>query len=261
MLTTLKEKRLVVPTLMTLAALPILLWLGSWQLARKEWKEELLKALEVRAVAAPLSEADARALRCAPSERAGVVASCDYRRVRLTGTFDHAAERHIFAGVQRFPGGQAPGYYIFTPFRPSAQGGGNVILVNRGFVPEALKSPESRAAGQVAGEVEITAHVRSREPRRWSDADNDPAKNTYYVRDPAELGLTYEPALREAPLLETGWLYLELVDGAPPGGYPVPLAGAITLPNRHMEYALTWFGLAAALAAIYAVYAASRLRS
>jgi surfeit locus 1 family protein len=35
----------------------------------------------------------------------------------------------------------------------------------------------------------------------------------------------------------------------------------LELPNRHLEYALTWYGLAATLAGVYLAFAVSRLRS
>ena len=49
-------------------------------------------------------------------------------------------------------------------------------------------------------------------------------------------------------------------EGAAPGGWPKGGVTELKLPNRHLEYALTWFGLAVALLAIFAVYVAGRLR-
>jgi surfeit locus 1 family protein len=46
----------------------------------------------------------------------------------------------------------------------------------------------------------------------------------------------------------------------PPGGLPQGGVTRIALPNRHFEYALTWYGLAAALVAVYLAFFASRLR-
>lgn len=264
MLRTLREKRLLLPCLMTALAMPVLLGLGAWQMARKEWKEEILQAVASRAQAPAISDTETRSLACGLSDVVGVLQSCDFRRVKVRGTFDHANERHIFAGVQKSKDGQMPGYWIFTPFVPSNGADQKPILVNRGFVPEPLKDAASRKEGQTLGDVEIVAHVRSREERRWSDAPNNTARNAYFVRDPRELGLDYtspSPASPVANLLNAGWFYLEMVEGAPLGGYPSPLAGKVELPNRHLEYAITWFGLAATLMAIFVAYAASRLRS
>ena len=271
MLKALGEKRLIVPTIMTVAALPFLVFLGSWQMARKDWKEGILHALSERASAPVISDAETRKLECRPSDEAGSVTSCEYKRVKLRGAFDHSAEKHIFAGVQRTNQGPMPGYWILTPFKLAQTGtesdGAGVkpaaILVNRGFVPEPLKPAESRAKGQVMGEVEIIAHIRTRELRRWADAPNDVEKNVYFVRDPEELlgGADGVRPAGTARLFDGVTYYLELVDGAPGGGFPLPLAGHVELPNRHLEYALTWFGLAGALLAIYLAYAIPRLRA
>jgi surfeit locus 1 family protein len=45
-----------------------------------------------------------------------------------------------------------------------------------------------------------------------------------------------------------------------PGGWPRGGATYLDLPNRHLEYALTWFGLALALIGVFFVYARRRLR-
>ena len=45
----------------------------------------------------------------------------------------------------------------------------------------------------------------------------------------------------------------------PPGGFPKPGKLAIALPDNHLQYALTWFGLALALACVYGVWIARRI--
>jgi surfeit locus 1 family protein len=47
---------------------------------------------------------------------------------------------------------------------------------------------------------------------------------------------------------------------APPGGFPKGGTTRLELPNRHLEYALTWYGLAAALVVIFAAFAITRWR-
>ena len=46
----------------------------------------------------------------------------------------------------------------------------------------------------------------------------------------------------------------------PPGGLPKPGKIEVKMPNKHLEYALTWFGLALALAGVYVAWLAGRLR-
>lgn len=263
MLQRMRTAGLLWPTLLSLAGFAVLVSLGNWQMSRKAWKEEVIATVTSRAGAPALSAEAARDLRCRRAED-GLAQSCEYLRVRVKGSFDHSGERHVFAG----PHGGEIGYWVFTPFVPAGAGEGAAgrarkpILVNRGFVPERLKSPSTRAAAQIAGETEIIAHVRTREQRSWFSGENDVAKNIYYVRDPGELGMPARPEGQDrgpVALLEGGPFYLELVEGAPPGGFPKPLAGKIELPNRHLEYALTWYGLALTLVGVFIAFARSRL--
>ena len=47
---------------------------------------------------------------------------------------------------------------------------------------------------------------------------------------------------------------------AAPGGWPKGGVTRLELPNRHLEYALTWYGLAGALVAVFIAFAATRWR-
>ena len=48
---------------------------------------------------------------------------------------------------------------------------------------------------------------------------------------------------------------------ANPGGFPRGGATRLVLPNRHLEYALTWYGLALTLIGVFTAFARGRLRS
>ncbi len=76
-------------------------------------------------------------------------------RVKARGRFHHDKERYYYAPDQQ----RGPGYHVYTPFEIA--GNGAIVFVNRGFVPEQLKAPEQRQAGQVAGEVEVTGLLRA----------------------------------------------------------------------------------------------------
>jgi surfeit locus 1 family protein len=249
-------------------ALALLIGLGTWQWQRRAWKGELSALIERRAAEVPLTPIEAMALACPDAEAVGLARSCEYRRLRLTGRFDHAGERHVFIALPRRagePGG--PGYWVMTPFRLA--GSGVTAYVNRGFVPENLKEAAQRPEGQVEGEVEIIGRVRSAERRGMFSNQSDAGRNVHYVRDPAELAgngirAQEQPAtgatVRAMRLGDPG-LYIELTGPAPPGGLPLPTASAIRLPNRHLEYALTWWALAATLVGVYGALLAARLRA
>ena len=247
---------LLIPTIAMLCALALLLGLGTWQWNRKAWKEDLVATIAARSAARPIDAAAFATLQCAPVEVVGLAKACDYTRVSLTGSFDVTAERHIYTGIDKPAGGGAggQGFWIMTPFQIA--GGGPVIAVNRGFVPEARKDASTRASGQPSGEVTITGLIRSAELRATFTGANDPAKNFWYLRDPSELFPASSPIKISRPQI-----YLDLQMPVPTGGLPQPTAGRISIPNRHLEYALTWWALAATLLGVFGAFALGRLKA
>lgn len=242
MLSRLKAARLLVPALMTALALPILLGLGTWQLQRKTWKEGLIARLVARAHAPPVDLAAALALDSRTND-------IEYLHVAVRGRFDHARERYLYAADEVV----GAGWHVYTPLQPAT--GGPPVLVNRGFVPDQLKAPAARAAGQVAGDVEVTGLVRASEQPGTFTPKNDAKANIWFWRDvPAMLPPT--------PGSGTPYPFAIDADAAPanPGGWPRGGTTIVNLPNRHLEYAFTWYGLALALAVIFVTFAAGRLR-
>lgn len=217
--------------------------LGLWQMQRLGWKENLIAQIAARARAAPVAlppEADWP--RLAPDDY-------DYRHVRLSGVFDHAGQALVFRGsADGKAGAEGPGHLVLTPLRLAD---GAVVIVNRGFVPLALRDAARRAAGP-RGMVELTGLMRPPEPRNAFTPADAPAKGEWFTRDPAAMAAHFGLA-RVAPFTVDA-------DAGPPGA-PPPNGGAtvLAIPNNHLSYALTWFGLAATLAAVFAVYARRRL--
>jgi surfeit locus 1 family protein len=127
-------------------------------------------------------------------------------------------------------------------------------MINRGFVPLDLRRAAHRKQGQVEGEVTITGLVRAPEKRGWFVPDNDPAQNRWFVRDPA--------AMANANGLERVAPFYVEADATPnPGGWPKGGQTRLTLPNNHLQYAITWFGIALTLVGVFGAWAARRLKS
>jgi len=230
------------PTLLTAAMLPVLLGLGFWQVERLEWKRGLIATMTERMAADPVALPAPEAW---PSLGA---ASLEYTRVSLTGRFMHAHELHYFTQSET----GAPGYAVIVPLLLDGEADA-VVLVDRGFVPVAMKDPAARAAAQPEGQVSLTGILRTPQPRGSFDGADDPENNVWMVRDPAKmsahLGLTQvAPFIVEAEI--------------DPAAGPWPKAGRtrVDLPNNHLDYALTWFGLALVLSAIYLIYHRSQGR-
>ena len=234
---------LLIPALLAFA---VLIALGTWQIERKAWKEGLIVALNARLAAAPVAlPPPASWPRLEP-------ANDEYRRVTLNATFDHGKETLVYATASSFrPDVSGRGYWIFTPARLA---GGSFVMVNRGFVPEANKDAATRAAGQIAGPVGITGSLRWPDAHHWFSPAPDTPHNLWFARDP--LGIADAKGVRPvAPF------YVEQESPMPPGGLPRPGKLVVNLPNNHLGYAITWYGLALVLVAVFVARARASWRT
>jgi surfeit locus 1 family protein len=226
-----------------LAAFAVLIALGTWQIERKAWKEALIAALTERLSAPPQPLPTAKDW--AKLDRA----SDEYRRVKFIATFDNAHEALVFAaGTALRPDVTSPGDWVFTPARLSD---GSIVVINRGFVPDARRDPQSRPQGQIAETIEMTGALRWPDDRHWFTPADDPAHNLWFTRDP--LGIATAKGLDPKAVAP---FYVEQEAPTPPAGLPQPGKLVVALPDNHLQYAVTWYGLAAVLAAVFGVWAA-----
>jgi surfeit locus 1 family protein len=224
------------PTVLSVIMLAVLLGLGAWQLQRKAWKDGLITRIENRASGEPVSIASAEAKMRATGD-------IEYLRVRIRGRFRHDLERYLYVPA---PGGL--GFHVYTPLEGD---GRRVLWVNRGFVPEALKDPGTRSGGLPSGPVEVIGLVRASAEKGLFVPANQPERNLWFWRS--------LPEMHASAFGATGVDFVPFfVDAeARPAPYDWPKAGVTNLrpSNRHLEYALTWYGLAIALIVVYAVFA------
>lgn len=236
------RRGLLVPVLFTASALAVLIALGTWQLERKAWKEALIATVNARLAAGPAELPR-------PEQWAGLKpADAEYRRVKFRADFRHDLEALVQATKSAFRDDVSGiGYWVFTPTQVS----GKAVLVNRGFVPENRRDPASRPEGQVPA-MDVIGVLRWPEPRgRFTPAD-EPGRNLFYARDPASIA--------RAKSLDAAPFYIEQEAPVPPGGWPHPSPLQVRLPNDHLQYAITWFGLAAVLIGVFAVWFRGRRR-
>jgi surfeit locus 1 family protein len=228
-----------------LVALAVLIGLGTWQLQRKAWKEDLIAQIETRAFGEPgaiLPETDWPTWRADQDE---------FRKVRVNGTFLHEFEAPVY-GLARGERQGAPiqGYYLLTPLKLAT---GAIVVVNRGFVPTELRDPARRPESQPGGEVTIIGLVRAPEVRNPFTPSDEPARNQWFARDPQ--------AMAAAHKLERVAPFLIDADASPnPGGWPRGGQTPLTLPNNHLQYVITWYGLALTLVGVFAAFAWRRLK-
>jgi surfeit locus 1 family protein len=256
----LKSARLLWPTVLAMVGLGILIGLGTWQMQRRTWKDGIIARLKQQQAQPPVpATAIWPSLPCRTAGIAALEDPCEYQPVSLRGVFDHGRERHIFTASPRAPGvpSTPSGYWVFTPMR--LEGGSRTVYINRGFVPEERKDQTQRILGQPTQAVDVVGLYRSAQKRAMFDGANDPPKNIWYVRDPAELWPGEGVGAGEVAQLRAA--YVDMTGPIPAGNWPLPLGGKVELSNRHLEYALTWYGLAGTLIAVFAAFAYGRLRA
>lgn len=232
-------------TVLALVGIAILLGLGKWQLDRKAWKESQIAALTERLSQSPQNLP-------ARDEWPQLAQEKDeFRRVAFPAEFIPGEEALVYsAGSALRPDVKGPGYWVFAPARLA---GGSVVVVNRGFVPLDKKDPATRPGGASAGVIDIVGVLRWPEsPGQFTPA-SDQAANVWYLRD--------HKAIAEAKKWPTAaTFYIDQEAPVPEGGLPLPGKLEVNLRNNHLQYAITWFGLALALAGVYVVWLAGRLR-
>ncbi len=229
---------------MTLAGLVILIGLGVWQLDRKVWKENLITTLNTRLGRAP-EDLPPRASWAQLREDKE-----EFRRVVFPAEFLDGEEALVYtAGSPLRPDVKGPGYWVFAPARLA---GGSIILVNRGFVPADRKDPGTRSEGAPHGTVDIVGVLRWPETRNSFTPADDPKNNVWFLRDSNSIA-KFKTWLTAAPF------YIDQEGPVPPGALPKPGKLEVRLPDNHLQYAITWFGLALALAGVFIVWLARRL--
>jgi len=236
-----QQKGLVGLTALMLAGLAVLIGLGVWQLKRLEWKQGLIAQIEARTKGPPITLEDAVAL-----AREGRDPS--YYRVRVDGRFHHAKERYLYALSE----GRV-GWHVITPLETEDR---DVVLVDRGFVPDELKDPSARALGQVENVVTVTGIVRTPETQTLFTPDNEPKVNRWFWRDLAGMTRSMFPA----GTIDVAPFFLEADKSEVPGGWPEGGQTRLEIPNNHLQYAITWFLLAAGLLIVYGLYVRSLYR-
>ena len=222
-------------TFWTLLGLIILASLGRWQLDRLNWKLETIAKVDARLDAAPIPYA--RALQ---AYRAGD--DVEYLPVQVEGRFQHDQELFLY-GLHE----GVPGLFVVTPFIAAD---GTPLLINRGFTPTDKKSPDMRADGQVEGLITVRGLARQPVKRTWAEKSFVPVDNqaerVWYRRDHATMG--------EVAGLSTAPVMIDSYGGENLAPWPKGGLTRIEFRNDHLQYAITWFGLAFGLFAVYLLY-------
>ena len=208
------------------AATALLIALGIWQLQRNNWKNSLLDERDQRTSAAPLSFAAAETVD---------LELLDYRRIADNALWDHDRS-FILANRARFG---TKGEERVTPLLLAPDG--PAVLVNRGWYPEGKREVARERLSTRPAVIEGLISI-----------DTRPGKQ---VDSGAWTALDPEAMSAELPYTVLSWVVVEgqLVSAkSPPDSGVLPVQRYVAFRNTtpHIEYAMTWFGLAISLIAI-----------
>jgi cytochrome oxidase assembly protein ShyY1 len=227
----------------TLVMLALFIGLGVWQLQRRTEKHALIAALTERLAAAPAALPP-------PSQWGGLTpASDEFRRFRFTAAYEHAPDAMVYSSGSAIREDlSGPGTWAFLPARLPD---GETIVIDTGFVPNTMqeRALQDRAvSGLVTGEpVTLTGYLRFPEKAGLLTPAESLSKRLWFTRD----------HLAMARIL--GWgevapFYIDLETPVPAGGVPKPGPLDVHLKDDHMQYAITWFGLAGAMVIAFTIW-------
>lgn len=229
----------------------VLVSLGVWQLQRRVEKHAVIAALDERLAAPPAAlppRAEWPTLTRARDE---------FRRVTFAATFEPRPPAHVYtSGSGLRPDVTGTGAWVFAA---ADLAGGGTVVVNRGFAPETAPGAGVSDATDTApaGAVQLTGYLRFPERPGWFTPAADPVRRLWFQRDHRDMARALawgEPAGEVAPF------YIDLEAPVPPGGVPKPGPLSVHLKDDHLQYALTWFGLAAVVVATFGFWLAGARR-
>ncbi|HEY0234324.1 MAG TPA: SURF1 family protein [Afipia sp.] len=233
-----------------LVMVTVLTGLGVWQLQRRIEKHALIAALTERLATAPVplqSPSDWKNLSPARDE---------FRRVSFTATFEPKPDAMVYSSGSAVREDIAgPGTWAFLPARLAD---GSIVVVNSGFVQNTMqdRAQQDRAAGRLVTGVPVvlTGYLRFPESAGALTPHEDIGKRLWFTRD------------QRAMALALGWgdvapFYLDLESPVPASGVPKPGPLVVHLKDDHLQYAITWFGLAAAVLIAFGFWLAGRPRA
>lgn len=214
------------PTLFAVPSLIVLLMLGTWQVNRLQWKTALIEEFKARSTA----EAIYPSFDGAPVE---------FQRISVKGRFLH--DETVYLTGRTYEGNA--GFHVVTAFESAR---GDLFLVNRGWVSEAYRAPETRAFSISDESFELEGIIRLAQRQGTFVPDNEPERGFWFTMKPdevaAHLGLSevaqsyYIDAIRH----EGEELTL-----------PIAAEVKIEVRNSHLNYAVTWYGIALSLIGVY----------
>jgi cytochrome oxidase assembly protein ShyY1 len=234
----------------TALTLALLIGLGVWQLQRRVEKHALIAHLTERLAAAPEAPP--------PSAQWNALtpARDEFRRVRVSATYEPRPDAMVYsAGSAVREDISGPGTWAFLPARLST---GETVVINTGFVQNTMqdRAQQDRAVTRLVtgAPLTLTGYIRFPESAGALRPAENLAKRLWFTRDHLAMA-------RALGWGEVAPFYIDLEQPVPESGIPKPGPLEVHLKDDHLQYAITWFGLAGAVVIAFAVWLRGQRRT
>tara|TARA_B100001564_G_C20652949_1_gene677757 strand:- start:894 stop:1631 length:738 start_codon:yes stop_codon:yes gene_type:complete len=221
------------PTVFFVFSFIILVSLGTWQVKRLIWKNDLISFY--------LKQSTNNIINL--HKENFVSEEIEYRKVRLTGKFLNKKEVHITGKTYE---GNA-GFHVVTPFLMQ---NGNYVLVNRGWVSENYKEAKSRSFSLINEETSVIGLIRYPQKKGYFVPENEPDNGFWFTIKPTEIK-KHLKIDKETFIIK---FYVDALRQEKKINLPIGIKEKINIRNQHLSYAITWYSLAIVLMIIYLSY-------
>lgn len=220
----------LIPLVFALAAIIILISLGNWQLNRLSQKKHFIQSIETNIKNPPITVDTI-------SDNIEL-----YTKIELEGNF--LEDKNIFLYGRRSASPEKDGYYLLSPFKTINN---DILLISRGWIPQSTKDDFSKYE-QPTETIKIIGITLPNEKKSFLVPENDKEKNIWFNIDLNMAQGTVGTNVTN--------FYLMQIDShdLPNGGKPLSTNHLNKVRNDHMEYAITWYSLAACLFILFLIY-------
>jgi surfeit locus 1 family protein len=206
----------------------VLLGLGAWQLQRLDWKTEQIAIRQQALTGTPenlSANSNFRAL--------------DFHAVRADGRFVVGKSLFLYPRTMN----KVAGVHILTPFKLDS---GDVVIVNRGFVPSNGVAPKNFEDPATDTSFALTGILRSKFEKPFGVGDGIDKTGLIGWYDLASMAAAFDLDILPA--------VVEATNSPHPAKGPTPGQTITVMVNNHASYAFTWFSLALAWMVIFVVF-------
>ena len=228
-----KFRPLLWPTIFTILSLFTLLSLGSWQVYRLIWKNDLISNY--------LKKFNNEVIYY--NNNLNFNNELEYRRINVIGKFLN--EKEILVIGKTFEGNA--GFHLLTPLITKSK---KVILINRGWISEKYKLSNSRKFTIIKNDILVDGIIRKPQNKGYFVPENDPIGNFWFTIKPREI----QKALKLDNHDFEKNFYISSIRSSKKLSLPIGVSGTPNFRNQHLSYAITWYSLALVLVIIYLTF-------